>query len=138
VSFTVYYASDIHGSDRLWRKFVNAGPFYGADVLVMGGDLAGKAVLPIVRQNGGYIARELDGERVPLEAALSRLLLPNRDMRRAAAEGVDSDPLIDLSRIDFDVLAARFAGRKRAEMERLRGAIEGDDPAELKDALAHA
>jgi uncharacterized protein len=30
----------------------------------MGGDLAGKAVLPIVRQNGGYIAREIDRERV--------------------------------------------------------------------------
>jgi Icc-related predicted phosphoesterase len=64
VSVTLYYASDIHGSDRLWRKFVNAGRFYGADVLVMGGDLAGKAVLPIVRRNGGYVARELDGERV--------------------------------------------------------------------------
>ena len=63
MSFTVYYASDIHGSDRLWRKFVNAGPFYSADVLVMGGDLAGKAVLPIVRHDGGYVARELDGER---------------------------------------------------------------------------
>ena len=44
MSLTLYYASDIHGSDRLWRKFVNAGRFYGADVLVMGGDLAGKAV----------------------------------------------------------------------------------------------
>ena len=45
--FTVYYASDIHGSDRLWRKFVNAGKFYDADVLVMGGDITGKAVVPI-------------------------------------------------------------------------------------------
>jgi len=38
---------------------------------------------------------------------------------RAAAEGVDSDPLVDLSEIDFDALAARFAGRKRSETERL-------------------
>ena len=38
---------------------------------------------------------------------------------RAAAEGIDPDPLIDLSRIDFDALAARFAGRKRAETDRL-------------------
>jgi type I restriction enzyme R subunit len=37
---------------------------------------------------------------------------------RAAAEGVDPDPLIDLSQIDFDALAARFAGRKRSETER--------------------
>ncbi len=57
MSLTLYYASDIHGSDRLWRKFVNAGAFYRADVLVMGGDIAGKAVVPIVRRNGGFTAR---------------------------------------------------------------------------------
>jgi type I restriction enzyme R subunit len=38
---------------------------------------------------------------------------------RAAAEGIEPDPLIDLSQIDFDALAARFAGRKRAETDRL-------------------
>ncbi len=38
---------------------------------------------------------------------------------RAAAEGVVPDPLIDLAQIDFDALAARFAGRKRAETDRL-------------------
>jgi type I restriction enzyme, R subunit len=38
---------------------------------------------------------------------------------RAAAEGIEPDPVIDLSQIDFDALAARFAGRKRAETDRL-------------------
>ena len=38
---------------------------------------------------------------------------------RAAAEGVNPDPLIDLSQIDFDGLAAKFAGRQRAETDRL-------------------
>ena len=33
---TIYYASDIHGSELLWRKFLNAGPFYKADVIIMG------------------------------------------------------------------------------------------------------
>jgi Icc-related predicted phosphoesterase len=54
LSLTLYYASDVHGSDVLWRKFVNAGRFYEADVLVMGGDIAGKAVLPIIRSSTGY------------------------------------------------------------------------------------
>jgi uncharacterized protein len=44
----VFYASDVHGSEVCWRKFLNAGRFYGADALVMGGDLIGKAVVPIV------------------------------------------------------------------------------------------
>ncbi|MGI8985007.1 MAG: HsdR family type I site-specific deoxyribonuclease [Acidimicrobiales bacterium] len=38
---------------------------------------------------------------------------------RAAAQGIEPDPLIDLSKIDFDALSARFAGRKRAETDRL-------------------
>jgi Icc-related predicted phosphoesterase len=70
LSFTVYYASDIHGSDRLWRKFVNAGTFYGADVLVMGGDITGKAVVPMIRHDGGVRVPELIGDRV---AALDEL-----------------------------------------------------------------
>jgi uncharacterized protein len=73
MSFTVYYASDIHGSDRLWRKFVNAGKFYGADVLVMGGDITGKAVVPIIRGDGGLRVPELIGERVAAVDELEQL-----------------------------------------------------------------
>ncbi len=49
---TLFFATDIHGSDICWKKFINAGEFYKADVLVLGGDLTGKAVVPIVRQAG--------------------------------------------------------------------------------------
>ena len=41
----IYYASDIHGSNRCFRKFLNAAKFYQAHVLVMGGDILGKAVV---------------------------------------------------------------------------------------------
>jgi Icc-related predicted phosphoesterase len=50
----VFFATDIHGSDVCWRKFLNAGAFHKADVLIMGGDMTGKAMVPIVRQNGGW------------------------------------------------------------------------------------
>jgi Icc-related predicted phosphoesterase len=64
MSFQLYYASDIHGSDLLWRKFVNAGKFYEVDVLVMGGDITGKAVVPIVKGAGGqFVSREIRGDR---------------------------------------------------------------------------
>jgi uncharacterized protein len=46
-SFSLYYASDVHGSDLCWRKFVGARRFYKVDALIMGGDLTGKAVVPI-------------------------------------------------------------------------------------------
>ena len=50
----IYYTSDIHGSERCWRKFLNAGKFYGADILLMGGDITGKIIVPIVKHSSGY------------------------------------------------------------------------------------
>jgi uncharacterized protein len=44
----IFFVSDIHGSAKCFRKLVNAGKFYGADVLIMGGDLAGKQLVPII------------------------------------------------------------------------------------------
>ena len=46
-TYQIYYASDLHGSDRCWRKFLGAGRFYGVQALIMGGDLTGKAIVPI-------------------------------------------------------------------------------------------
>jgi type I restriction enzyme R subunit len=54
-----------------------------------------------------------------VDALLDRSVGAEEYVIRAAAEGVDPDPLIDLGQIDFDALAARFAGRKRSETERL-------------------
>jgi len=79
LSFKAYYASDIHGSELLWRKFLNAGKFYGADVLIMGGDLAGKAVIPIVRRDGGLYAPEIAGDKEFREVELPQLERRIRD-----------------------------------------------------------
>lgn len=49
---TIFFATDIHGSDICWNKFLNAGKFYGADQLILGGDMTGKAVVPFVHQGG--------------------------------------------------------------------------------------
>ncbi len=49
---TIFFATDIHGSDICWSKFLNAGRFYGADQLILGGDMTGKAVVPFVNQGG--------------------------------------------------------------------------------------
>jgi uncharacterized protein len=49
---TLFFATDVHGSDICWKKFVNAGKFYGADILILGGDMTGKAIVPIIHQSG--------------------------------------------------------------------------------------
>lgn len=67
--FVAFYASDIHGSDRCWFKFLNAAKHYGADALIMGGDVAGKAVVPIVRQGPGRYEMEFQGDRSAFDDA---------------------------------------------------------------------
>jgi len=49
---TIFFATDIHGSDICWQKFLNAGKFYDADVLILGGDMTGKALVPVIHQGG--------------------------------------------------------------------------------------
>lgn len=60
----IFYASDIHGSDRCWRKFLNAAGFYSADALVLGADLTGKAIVPLVESDGVVRAQFLGSEHV--------------------------------------------------------------------------
>src|ERR1700750_3445479 len=61
----IFYAGDVHGSRLCWKKFVNAAAHYPADALVMGGDLTGKALVPIVRKgDGSYAARVIGEQRI--------------------------------------------------------------------------
>ena len=50
----IFFATDLHGSEMCWRKFLNAAKFYDADVLICGGDMTGKAIVPIVEENGHF------------------------------------------------------------------------------------
>src|SRR2546421_573649 len=50
----VFYATDLHGSEVCWRKFLNAAKFYDADVLICGGDMTGKAMIPIVEDGDSF------------------------------------------------------------------------------------
>ena len=52
----IFFAADLHGSQPTFRKFLGAAAFYETDALVFGGDLMGKALVPIVRSNGGFRA----------------------------------------------------------------------------------
>ena len=63
----MFYATDIHGSERCFTKFVNGGPFYKADVLVIGGDITGKYFIPIVEQTDGTITATYLGKEYKLK-----------------------------------------------------------------------
>jgi Icc-related predicted phosphoesterase len=50
----VFFATDIHGSETCWRKFLNSGKHYEAKIMVLGGDMTGKALVPIVEERPGH------------------------------------------------------------------------------------
>ncbi|HVB75083.1 MAG TPA: hypothetical protein VNE38_16155 [Ktedonobacteraceae bacterium] len=66
---TIFFASDIHGSERCFIKFINAAKFFKANVLILGGDITGKALVPIVRKTSAstYTAKFL-GQDATLES----------------------------------------------------------------------
>jgi Icc-related predicted phosphoesterase len=63
----LYFVSDLHGSGKCFRKFLNGGPIYGADAMVLGGDLAGKAIQAITRSPGGRFQFSFRGAAYDLE-----------------------------------------------------------------------
>lgn len=58
---TLFFASDLHGSEVCFKKFVNAAAFYKADVLVLGGDISGKIVIPVVDAGKGTHRARMHG-----------------------------------------------------------------------------
>ncbi len=72
----LFFATDVHGSERTFRKFINAGKFYQANVLVMGGDITGKLMIPIIREGPGRFRATMQGSLEHLEGdtALKALL----------------------------------------------------------------
>jgi len=59
----IFFATDIHGSELCFRKFLGAAKFYKADILVLGGVITGKLVIPIVDLGDGtfkadYLGRD--------------------------------------------------------------------------------
>lgn len=59
----ILYASDFHGSEAFFRKFLSAALQYKADVLVTGGDLTGKAMIPVIHQGSGRYIGHLFGRK---------------------------------------------------------------------------
>lgn len=49
----IVFATDIHGSEDCFRKFLNSARVYRADVLILGGDILGKHLVPVVRDPDG-------------------------------------------------------------------------------------
>jgi Icc-related predicted phosphoesterase len=63
----LFFATDIHGSETCWRKFLNSGKHYDADAIVLGGDMTGKALVPVIDDGDGHWHATLLENRHQLE-----------------------------------------------------------------------
>ncbi len=62
-AYRIFFATDVHGSDRCFRKFLAAASAYRADALILGGDVAGKALVPIVDHGDATYTYTFQGVR---------------------------------------------------------------------------
>jgi Icc-related predicted phosphoesterase len=148
----LYFATDLHGSSKCFRKFVNAGAFYEVDVLVLGGDVAGKALQTIVRGADGryrctFIGTSYEVDPGPDLVALEKLIADHGYYPyRAEAGELDArhaDGTLDA--LFVQLMHARLTDWLTLADERLRPAgrrlffmLGNDDPAELKALLDQA
>src|SRR5436309_10044721 len=87
-AFRIFFATDVHGSDRCFRKFLAAAKVYEANVLLLGGDIAGKGLVPIQARNGTLHAT-VHGEAVSVPAGEADRL--RADINRYGFYGVPMD-----------------------------------------------
>ncbi|MEA2293507.1 MAG: uncharacterized protein QOE86_1146 [Solirubrobacteraceae bacterium] len=146
---TVFFATDLHGSEVCFRKFVAAAGFYGADVLVLGGDLTGKLVTPVVDVGDGTWWAEVHGEhRVLKPAQLDEFEAQMADegvytRRMSAAEHAafaDAPEAVDA--LFLELMTQRLAHWIDYALERLDGtdvriltAPGNDDPYEVDEVI---
>ncbi len=93
----IVFATDLHGSEACFRKWVNSARVLEASCLVMGGDITGKSIVPILETDEGWLA-EL-GHSQPVARDEEELAALRKRIRAGGRYDVD------LSREELDRLA---------------------------------
>ena len=147
----LFYAGDVHGSRLCWKKFVNAAAHYPADALVMGGDLTGKALVPIVRAgDGSYRARVIGEERIArtaeeldqMQQAISTngmypLIVDEDEARQLEQDPARRDQVFEKALLDELRLWVKLADERLAGSDTRAYVIPGnDDPWSIDEVLA--
>jgi Icc-related predicted phosphoesterase len=148
----LYFATDLHGSSKCFRKFLNAGPTYGADVLVLGADLGGKAIQGIVHGADGrwrarFIGTDHDVADGPELESLERLIEDHGyyPYRAEPGELEERQATGTLDALFLELMSARIRAWMALADERLRPKgipiyvmLGNDDPVELGAILDEA
>ncbi len=108
----IFFATDIHGSEICWRKFLNAAAFYKADMVVLGGDVTGKMMVPIIAYHG-YWEVTIRGELLRLETREELLEAEKRIRDRGSYPAIVTPD-------ELDALRAEGAADRRFVVEMAR------------------
>jgi Icc-related predicted phosphoesterase len=60
--YRIFFSTDVHSSEVVFRKFIGTAKFYQADMLIMGGDVTGKTVVPLVEESDGTYHFNFQGQ----------------------------------------------------------------------------
>ena len=120
----IFFATDIHGSEVCWRKFLNSAAFYKADLVILGGDVTGKIMVPIVN-HGTYWQVVLSGETQQLETE-AELEEVERKIRNRGyyPTRVDPDELAALNEEDGSI-DRRFTAEMISTLDRWLDMADG-------------
>jgi Icc-related predicted phosphoesterase len=97
----ILYGSDFHGSEAVFRKFISSGLQYKANVMIVGGDVTGKAMIPVTHQGGGKYLTHLFGseqtasspeELEKLKRSISNVGFYPIVLEKDEAQELESDP----------------------------------------------
>lgn len=147
---TIFFATDVHGSEICFKKFLAAPEFYGADVAMLGGDMTGKMVVPLISRGDGSYKASVAGKEVVVSGGEETAQLesqirntgfyPHRtdpdEMRELAGDGARVDRIFhremeETLRRWGDMAERKFAGTDKV----VYVAPGNDDPFFIDDIL---
>jgi uncharacterized protein len=124
----VFFTTDVHASDRCFRKFLNAAKAYKADCLILGGDITGKVLVPIVEEPDGRLRASVFGKeerfdrgrlqevrRALLDAGQYSFVTTRKELAEAQADKSREE------RIFNDTMVSVLGSWIQLAQERLRG-----------------
>jgi uncharacterized protein len=103
----VFFATDIHGSEVCWRKFLNSAAFYKADLVVLGGDVTGKVMVPVIAHTG-YWQVVYAGETLRLETHEELAEIERRIRNRGSYPAIVTPDELDSLHQDESAVDRRF------------------------------
>lgn len=145
-------ASDLHGSDMCWKKFLNAAKQFDVDILLMNGDLAGKILVPAERDGSRWVVH-FEGRPLEVEtdAELEEVFTKARQMgqypylaeRGEIQELRNSQPYLET--VFRKVIRGSVTQWMELAQDRLKGSKTrlfvmpgNDDPADVAEVLTDA